>query len=111
MPQSLDAGQQVRPLGQLPRANEVVIGGGIGRDAHPGETLEHDQRVVRAAAQRLSASEQIHQRRIVAWTRLHGPPRQVVKGFVFAAICRGERQLAALVPLRAAEVSSLWDRG
>ena len=111
MAQAFDAGQQVRPPGQLPRASEVVIGGCIGSDAHLGETLEHDQRVVRAAAQRLSASEQIHQRRIVAWTSLHGAPRQVVKGFVFAAICRGERQLAALVPLRAAEVSRLWDCG
>jgi hypothetical protein len=111
MAQAFDAGRQVRPSGQLPRANEVVIGGCIGSDAHLGKTLEHDQRVVRATAQRLSASEQIHQGRIVAWTSLHGAPRQVVKGFVFAAICRGERQLAALVPLSAAEVSGLWDCG
>jgi hypothetical protein len=109
--QAFDASQQIRPPGQLPRANEVVIAGGIGSDAHLGETLEHDQRVVRATAQRLSASEQIHQGRIVAWTSLHAPPRQVVKGFVFAAICGGERQLAALVPFIAAEVSRLRDCG
>ena len=101
-----DAGCHLRPSGQLPRAREVVVGCDIGRHAHLGEALQHDQRVVRAAAQRLSASEQKHQRRILWWTGLHGPPRQVVKGFVVAAIGRRERQLAAVVPLRAAEVSS-----
>jgi hypothetical protein len=111
MAQASDASQQVRPPGQLPRENEVVIGGCIGSDAHLGETLEHDQRVMRAAAQRLGASKQIHQGRLVTWTSLHGAPRQVVKGFVLAAIRRGERQLAALVPFSAAEVSRLWDCG
>ena len=45
-----------------------------GHYAHLGEALEHDERVVRAATQRLSASEQIHQRRILrrpVWTVRH----------------------------------------
>ena len=105
MAQAFDAGRDLRPPGQLPRANEVVVGCCIRRHSHLGEPLEHDQRVMRAAAQSLSASEQIHQRRVLGWTGLYGPPRQVVKGFVVAAICRGKRKLAAVAPLRAADVS------
>ena len=91
--------------------SEFVVGCDIRRHSHLGEALEHDQRVVRAAAQRLSASEQKHQRRILRRTGLYRPPRQVVKGFVVAAIGRRERQLAAVVPLGAAEVSGWLELG
>ena len=106
MAQAFDAGRDLRPPGQLPRANEVVVGCCIRRHSHLGEPLEHDQRVMRAAAQSLSASEQIHQRRILRRTGLDRSPRQVVKNLVLATIRCGKGQLAAVAPLRAAEVSS-----
>ena len=111
MGQPFDQGQHFRPSGQLSCACEFVVGDGIGRHAHLGEPLEHDQRVVRAAAQRLSASEQKHQGRILRRTRLYRSPGQVVKSFIVAAGGRRERHQAALVPLRAAEVSSRLEPG
>jgi len=60
---------------------------------------------VRAAAQGLCAREQEHQRRIVRRTRLDRPPRQIVKGLVFAAIRGGKGHLSAFAPLPAADVS------
>jgi hypothetical protein len=111
MLQLFDAGFQLRPPGQLPRASEVVVDCCIGRHSHLGQTLEHYQRVVGPAAERLSPRQQKHQRRILGRTRLHRPPRQIVKGFVVAAICRRERHLAAGVPLLAAEVSSRLEPG
>ena len=66
---------------------------------------------MRAVTQRLRAREQIHQRRILRRTGLDRPPRQVVKGFVLAAIRCGKGHLAAVAPLRAAEVSRRLGRG
>ena len=106
MGQPFDAGRHLRPPGQLSRADEFIAGGDVGRHSHVGEALEHDQRVVRPSAQRLRASEQKHQGRILRRTGLYRPPRQVVERFVVAAIGCRERQPAAVVPLRAAEVSS-----
>jgi hypothetical protein len=106
MSQPLDQRGHFRPPGQLSRANEFLVVRHIGRHSHLGEALEHDQRVVRTAAQRLRTSEQEHERRILWRSGLHRPPREVVKSFVVAAIRRRERQPATVVPLRAAEVSS-----
>ena len=111
MAQAFDARRDVRPPRQLSRTNEVVIGCCVRGHSHLSKPLEHDQRVVRAAAQRLRASEQKHQCRIFRRTGLYRSPRQVVKRFVVAAICRGECQLAAVAPLRAPEVASGLDRG
>ena len=111
MDQPFDAGRHLRPSWQLPRANEVVVGCNIRRHAHVGEALEHDQRVVRTAAQRLSACEQKHQRRIVRRAGLDRSPRQIVKRFIVAAGGRRERQQAAVMPLRAAEVASRLELG
>ena len=72
----------------------------------PGEALQHDQRVMRAAAQCLSASEQEHQGRILRRAGLDRSPRQVVEPFIVAPVGGRERQLTTVVPLRAAEVSS-----
>jgi len=111
MGQPFDKGRYFRPTRQLSGEYEFVVGGDIGRHAHLGEALEHDQRVVRAAAQRLSASEEKHQGRIFRWTGLHGSPCQVMKRFIIAASGRRERQQAAVMPLRAAEVSRWLELG
>jgi hypothetical protein len=99
------------PPGQLSGTCELVVGGNIGGHAHLGEALEHDQRVMRAAAQRLSASEQKHQGRILRWAGLYRSPRQVVERFIVAAGGRRERHQPAVVPLLAAEVSSRLEPG
>ena len=111
MAQAFDEDRYLQPPGQLPRANEVIVGCCIGRHSHLGEPLEHDQGVMRAAAQSLRAGEQVHQRWILGRTGLYRPPCQIVKGFVVAAICRGKRQLAAVAPLRAAEVPNWLEHG
>ena len=96
---------------KLPRANEIIVGSRIRCDAHVGQALKHDERVVRASAQRLSASEQIHQRRILLRTGLDCPPRQVVEGLILATLRCGEGQLAAGAPFRAIAVSRWLQRG
>ena len=105
MSDAMHAGGDVWPARELPGAPEVVVRVRIPRDPQIRKALEHDQRVVRAAAQRLRASEQIHQRRIVRRTDLDRSPREVVKGFVLAAIRCREGQLTAVAPLRTAAVS------
>ena len=101
----MNAGGDFWPARELPGASEVVVGVRIRRDPQIRKALEHDQRVVRPAAQRLRAREQKHQRQIVRRTDLNRSPRQVVKGFVLAAIRCREGQLTAVAPLRAAAVS------
>jgi hypothetical protein len=50
-----------------------------------GDPLEHDQRVVRTAAQRLRPGEQEHQILIVAAAFLDRPPGQIVKRLVITS--------------------------
>jgi hypothetical protein len=91
MGQPLDKARYFRPTRQLSGKYEVVVGGDIRGHAHLGKALEHDQCVVRAAAQRLSASEEKHQGRILRRTGLHGSPCQIMERFVVAASGRRER--------------------
>ena len=105
MTDAMHAGGDFWPARELAGAPEVVVGRRIRRDSHFRQALEHDQRVVRAAAQGLGAREQIHQRGIVRWPDLDRSPREVVKGFVLATIRCREGQLTAVAPLRAAAVS------
>jgi hypothetical protein len=94
-----DARRDRRPPWQLPRASERVVSFRVNGDAHGGEALEHDERVVRPAAQRLRACEHRHERRVVPRSELNRAPGEIVKGLVLAAIRRVERQLTALAPL------------
>ena len=65
----------------------------------------YHQRVVRPAAQRLRAREQVQQRRVPRRTSLDGTPCEIMKCFVLAALGGGEGLLAAVAPLRTAVVS------
>jgi hypothetical protein len=65
------------------------------------QTLQHDQRVTRPAAQALRAGEHVHDRRVILRSRLHGAPREIVKAFVVLSLCSLECELTALVPLLA----------
>jgi len=111
MGQPFDKGRHFGPTRQLSCVYEFIVGGDIGRHAHLGEALKHDQRVVRAAAQRLRASEEEHQGRIPGWTGLYRSPCQVMKRFIVATSGRRERHQAAVMPLRAAEVSRRLELG
>ena len=91
MGQPLDKGRYFRPTRQLSGECEVVVVGDIRGHAHLGQALEHDQRVVGAAAQRLSPSEEKHQGRILRRTGLYGSPCQIMECFVIAASGRRER--------------------
>ena len=102
---AIDAGCDVLPTRELARALEVVVRLRVRRNSHVRKALKHYQRIVRAAAQRLGAREQIHQRGIVRRPELDRSPREVVKGFVLATIRCREGQLTAVAPLRAAAVS------
>ena len=101
MNELLDSRRDVGPTGKLSRAREIVVGQRVRRDAHPGEAIEHDQRVVRPSAERLRARQQGHERGIARRACLHRTPREIVERWVVTAIGRGKRQLAAIVPLRA----------
>ena len=107
----LDARGDVRPPRKLSSAAEVFIARRVRRDAHLRQAIEHDQRVVRAAAEGLRSGEQIHQGRISRRTGLDRPPGEVVKRFVLAAVRCGEGLLAAVVPFHAAGASRGLDRG
>jgi len=111
MIQASDPIRHVRPARQLPRQFEIFVGIAIGRHAHLGETLEHDQRIMRPAAERLCAREQIHQRRIFRRTGLDGAPCEVVKRLIVAAIRRGKRELATVAPFTTAAISRRLSRG
>ena len=102
---AVDAGGDFYPVRELAGALEVVVRLRVRRNSHVREPLEHDERVVRAAAQRLRAREQIHQRGIVRRPDLHRSPREVVKSFVLAPIRCRKGQLATIAPLGAAAVS------
>src|SRR5438093_6891649 len=56
---AIDAGCDVLPTRELARALEVVVRLRVRRNSHVRKALKHYQRIVRAAAQRLGAREQI----------------------------------------------------
>src|SRR5262245_30474962 len=60
---------------------------------------------MRTAAQRLGASEQIHQRRVLSRTGLHRTPGEIVKRLVVTALRGGERLLAAVARVGACRAS------
>lgn len=64
--------------------------GRIGLAAQIHDSLEHHERVVQAATERLRAGEQEHQGGVVFLPFLNGPPGQVMKGL---EITPGRRRL------------------
>jgi hypothetical protein len=91
---------------ELADAGEIRVRGGVGLDAQVSEPLEHHQRVVGAAAERLGAGQQIHQVRIVAGSLLNGPPGEVVEGLEIAACGRRLRLRAAVSDVSAGRTGS-----
>ena len=75
----------LRPPRELTNAREIRIVGDVRLPPEAHNPLQHHERVVRAAAERLGTRQEEHQVRVVPTPLLDGPPGQIVKGLVVAA--------------------------
>ena len=97
----LDALLEVRPSGERTHAPKVVVRRCVRRDAEREQTLEHDQRVQRAAAQALRPRQHSHQLGVIRPALPNRAPRQIVKSLEVLTVAGLERQCLAGLRSRA----------